>query len=37
MEPLFQGRNILVETFPISVTVGIKIVREETQEGVQEM
>ena len=35
--PLFQGRNVLVETFPVFVTDGTKIVREEIQVGVQEM
>ena len=35
--PLFQGRNILVETFPVFVTDGTKIVREEIQVGVKEM
>jgi len=34
---LFQGRNVLVETFPVFVTDGTKIVREEIQVGVQEM
>jgi len=35
--PLFQGRNVLVEMFPVFVTDGTKIVREEIQVGVQEM
>jgi hypothetical protein len=35
--PLFQERNVLVETFPIFVTDGTKIVRKEIQVGVEEM
>ena len=35
--PLFQGRNVLVETFPVFFTDGTKTVREEIQVGVQEM
>ena len=34
--PLFQGRNVLVETFPVFVADGTKIAREEIQVGVQE-
>jgi hypothetical protein len=35
--PLFQGRNVLVETFPVFVTDDTKLVREEIEVGVRKM